>query len=369
MSSSIKLYKALSLFCEEYIQPFDANSCLVIVAILTIVYFAWTSTEVTDVARTVLIFDSHRFRRHNSLLVSVFSTSRGQQSPQETVESTVETEGQTVENTSSSSTVLITPQEPTPPTVEQAIDEVYTLTEHQRTLEQMTIESLQENIENVISETFQQDSGPQEIIREMDRDRNDMELRYRPSTSAQARSLEADNSASTENCSNENSENEQISKTRSIGDTSASATKTTSDSEFTVKLKYLNDDVKIVKAKSSEALNEFKLRNFSSELEAQKIVRLVFNGQVLSPDSKTLQSCGLFDNCVVHCLVHTRKVQPGSDSSPNSNIQTSQGISSATGTNTNSNGNGILDLLSHRRFNTVFNCLSCLTVMFCWFCR
>lgn len=254
MSSSVKLYKALSLFYEEYIQPFDANSCLVIVAILTVFYFAWKSTEVQEVARTVWIFDNHRFRRHNSLLVSVFSTtsqSRQQPAP-ETIGDTVVSEGdQGQESASVSEIVAPHHHEETPPTVEEAIDEVFTLTGQQRALQQMTIDSLHENIDTVISETFQ-DSGPQQIIREMDRD--DMELRYRPSTSAQARSLEADNSASTENCSNENSENEKISKTRSTSDENTAA----NDSEFTVKLKYLNDDVKIVKAKPSEPLKEFK---------------------------------------------------------------------------------------------------------------
>lgn len=45
-------------------------------------------------------------------------------------------------------------------------------------------------------------------------------------------------------------------------------------------------------------------RNFNEELSAQKIVRLVFNGHVLQPDAKTVAACGLFDNCVVHCLIH-----------------------------------------------------------------
>lgn len=250
MSSSVKLYKALSLFYEEYIQPFDANSCLVIVAILTIIYFAWLSTEVREI-QTVWILDNQRFRRHNSLLVSVFSTtSQSREQPQQATEESAEADSEDQGQTESASVnEIIAPQDPAPPTVEEAIDEVYTVTGQQRALEQMTIDSIHQNIESVISETFQ-DPGPQHIIREMDRE---MELRYRPSTSAQARSLEADNSASTENCSNENSENEQISKTRSSTDT-----KTTNDSEFTVKLKYLNDDVKIVKAKPNEALKEFK---------------------------------------------------------------------------------------------------------------
>lgn len=39
-------------------------------------------------------------------------------------------------------------------------------------------------------------------------------------------------------------------------------------------------------------------------MNAQKLVRLVFNGHVLQPDAKTIAACGLFDNCVVHCLIH-----------------------------------------------------------------
>lgn len=33
-------------------------------------------------------------------------------------------------------------------------------------------------------------------------------------------------------------------------------------------------------------------------------MRLVFNGHVLQPDAKTVAACGLYDNCVVHCLIH-----------------------------------------------------------------
>lgn len=58
-------------------------------------------------------------------------------------------------------------------------------------------------------------------------------------------------------------------------------------------------------------------RNFTDELSGQKIVRLVFNGHVLQPDTKTLKACGLFDNCVVHCLVHNPR--------PYSNLTTNQG--------------------------------------------
>lgn len=48
-------------------------------------------------------------------------------------------------------------------------------------------------------------------------------------------------------------------------------------------------------------------RHFESEMSANKLVRLIFNGKVLQQDSDTLQNCGMFDNCVVHCLIHNKR--------------------------------------------------------------
>lgn len=36
-------------------------------------------------------------------------------------------------------------------------------------------------------------------------------------------------------------------------------------------------------------------------------MRLVFNGRVLQPDTQTLEQCGLFNDCVVHCWVHQQR--------------------------------------------------------------
>lgn len=254
MSSSIKLYKALSLFYEEYIQPFDVNAYLVIVAIFTIIYLGWLSTELQNI-QSVWIWETPRSRRNNSVLVGIFNTRpRSQTQSRGTVTTDGGSPNQELEGTQSSSVTEETAAlDPVLETVEQTYNDTYTANEEHRVQTQMTLNNLQENIDHLIGETIQ-DPVPQQIIREMDRD--DMELRYRPSTSAQARSLEADNSASVENCSNENSENEQISKTRSKTDTIA--TTDSDNTEFTVKLKYLNDDVKIVKAKPNEILKDFK---------------------------------------------------------------------------------------------------------------
>lgn len=56
-------------------------------------------------------------------------------------------------------------------------------------------------------------------------------------------------------------------------------------------------------------------RHFQLELESRKLVRLVFNGQVLQPDNTTLEQCGFFNNCVVHCLIHQPRPAPVASSS------------------------------------------------------
>ncbi|XP_011866273.1 PREDICTED: transmembrane and ubiquitin-like domain-containing protein 2 [Vollenhovia emeryi] len=77
-----------------------------------------------------------------------------------------------------------------------------------------------------------------------------------------------------------------------------------SNNNITIKLKFINDDQKVVTGSLKEILGDFKRRHFQVELEARKAVRLVFNGRVLQPDTQTLEQCGLFNDCVVHCWVH-----------------------------------------------------------------
>lgn len=71
----------------------------------------------------------------------------------------------------------------------------------------------------------------------------------------------------------------------------------------TIRLKFLNETQKDVEASLVENLGQFKRRNFTEELGNNKNVRLIFNGQVLRDEGSSLRSCGLFDMCVVHCLV------------------------------------------------------------------
>jgi hypothetical protein len=56
-------------------------------------------------------------------------------------------------------------------------------------------------------------------------------------------------------------------------------------------------------------------------MAARKVIRLIFNGQVLQSDDRTLQNYGLFDNCVVHCLVHNQRFSsPNVENAANVNV-------------------------------------------------
>ncbi len=85
------------------------------------------------------------------------------------------------------------------------------------------------------------------------------------------------------------------------GDSSDSSSSSTPP--ITIKLKFLNDSQREVRARPSESLGRFKRRHFAEALADNKVVRLIFNGQMLSGDRESLGHYGLFDNCVVHCLV------------------------------------------------------------------
>ncbi|KAH0552700.1 transmembrane and ubiquitin-like domain-containing protein 1 [Cotesia glomerata] len=137
------------------------------------------------------------------------------------------------------------------------------------------------------------------------------------------------------------------------------------DNEITIKLKFINDDQKIVTGRLKEMLSEFKRRHFQVELDAQKRVRLVFNGQVLQPDSETLEKCGLFHNCVVHCLVH----QPLLPTPSQSTSSRYSGNSNPAFQNVPNGDSGISSL--HQEWDLSRLLVSILTMLlaFAWYCR
>lgn len=124
-----------------------------------------------------------------------------------------------------------------------------------------------------------------------------------------------------------------------------------------IRLKYLNDDQKLVEGRLHEQLGDFKRRHFGLELAADKLVRLIFNGQVLQSDNETLQGYGLFDNCVVHCLVHQQRSGAA--------VENQLARDSAT------NANSAPDATPHRDWDLGIVLYASLSVLLglAWYCR
>lgn len=176
------------------------------------------------------------------------------------------------------------------------------------------VDRLRRHAENLIHRLVTED-GPEAIIRQMDQDLPD-EVPSASTAAANSTTMTAAEEA--QNCTNENNENvnkqqggQQPDRDATDGGSERAAEEeqgqiqgAIDEDPWKIKIKYLNDDMKVVKAQPSQTLGDFKRQNFAVELAAKKLVRLVFNGKVLQPDGTSLRSCGLFENCVVHCLVH-----------------------------------------------------------------
>ncbi|KAH7731426.1 Ubiquitin family protein [Aphelenchoides avenae] len=90
-----------------------------------------------------------------------------------------------------------------------------------------------------------------------------------------------------------------------------------------IKLKFLDDTQRTARAWLSTTVGEFKKNYFSDVLTTGKVVRLIFQGQLLRDDTRSLESYGLHDQCVVHCHVGTRPYsQPASSNNGNGQSNT-----------------------------------------------
>ncbi|EFO27509.2 hypothetical protein LOAG_00973 [Loa loa] len=89
-----------------------------------------------------------------------------------------------------------------------------------------------------------------------------------------------------------------------------------------VKLKFL-DDSQVVACTALECtVGQFKRRYFWESILAGKIVRLIYRGQLLRDDTRSLLSYGLHDQCVVHCHVSSTPYAQPSSSAPNASNNT-----------------------------------------------
>uniref|UniRef100_A0A1B0D302 Uncharacterized protein n=1 Tax=Phlebotomus papatasi TaxID=29031 RepID=A0A1B0D302_PHLPP len=345
----------------------DLVTAISVILLLSIVLvFAWKSTNVRELhlspaflvienSRRRLIERIHQFQYQQPHSQASAGRSTSQQSNHSSATEEVELENDSTPADESVSN--------TPSSLEEDNHHFNVLSEHhERFLSQA--EEIIESLE-----------GPDEIIREMDDMTDGIRHRHwRDSGASQAQSVGAGSSpaaaspsdtSTIDNCTNENNENDISEGAR---DTVAPPEAPPLVADMRIKLKYLDDVQRIVQGRPNEPIGDFKKRNFSVELAANKLVRLVFNGHVLQPDSKTLQACGLFDNCVVHCLIHKKPSshpQGNTDNGQSASVNGSEsaGISQQQqqrNDRSTDNGSGYL---------FVSLGLLILAIIFTWYCR
>lgn len=404
----------MRLFFEELLIGFELKNFLIALAVLFIVYLAWESTYVRDYRvqpNAVLIIENNR-----RLLGDIGVSSQRDLRPRTdwTLESTApdgissesrpsETTGTDINSTTTNNNNLTHQQNSTetvsnvqripepPPSLEVVIEEVHDLASVRQQLNENVYRTL-ESFEEGISELLENNTGPEEVITAMDTNEG---LRRRPigftsevlgvaSASTEATSSSADltdSRVNAEKCStNTNKKTSESSASNADDKHKFEANPTEKNDEFRIKLKYLNDDMKLVTGSPNENIGDFKKRNFTLELSAQKFVRLVFNGHVLQPDSKTLQACGLFDNCVVHCLVHNRNPNAANQNQQqtgNSSLGQGNSSNNASGdTNQSNNEVPMVGNFSNHEGTTNHMILMyggiviiVLSLIFGWYCR
>uniref|UniRef100_A0A1L8DSK2 Putative transmembrane and ubiquitin-like domain-containing protein 2 n=1 Tax=Nyssomyia neivai TaxID=330878 RepID=A0A1L8DSK2_9DIPT len=322
------------------------TAVFVTILLSIVVVFAWKSTNVREdhLSAAVLVIENSRRRLIERIHQFQYQQPQAHNSAQSTSQDTSTTNDEAVvEDTTQSVDVTLAST--------AALDagrNFNVLSEHhERFLSQA--EEIIESLE-----------GPDQLIREMDDMTDGIRHRHWRPTAGDATEPQPSDTSTIDNCTNENNEND-------ISEGARDAV-TIPESDMRIKLKYLDDVQRTVQGRPTEAIGDFKKRNFSVELAADKLVRLVFNGHVLQPDSKTLQACGLFDNCVVHCLIHKK---------PSNNPQGSvDGAQNTTGNGADTPGMLPPQLPRNDRssdggsgFVYASLALLSLAIVFSWYCR
>ncbi|XP_047355132.1 transmembrane and ubiquitin-like domain-containing protein 1 isoform X2 [Vespa velutina] len=235
----------------------EVTDFFIALSIILVAWFAWCSTNIADqpIIRTVLILQ-HRTRTSITELRPNQNTNTFNQSRNLEISDEDSMETNTIESNNSEASCP-----------ETSIADV-TAPALRRVAEATTSEE-------VLIETMDSFNNEETIVLKKSNEENSTDESNKPESMC----------PSTTGCTTEN-------------------LSTANANEITIKLKFINDDQKVVTGSLKEMLGDFKRRHFRVELDSQKLVRLVFKGQVLQPDSQTLERCGLYNHCVVHCLVH-----------------------------------------------------------------
>ncbi|KAI9554167.1 hypothetical protein GHT06_019439 [Daphnia sinensis] len=94
------------------------------------------------------------------------------------------------------------------------------------------------------------------------------------------------------------------------------ASPTRTEAIISVKLMYMDDTHRVVESPTNMTIGDFKKTHFKNELNSNKVVKLIFNGQVLSEESSILSQVGLDNNSVIHCLIHQPRSTNAATTSP-----------------------------------------------------
>uniref|UniRef100_A0A2M4AB67 Putative transmembrane and ubiquitin-like domain-containing protein 2 n=1 Tax=Anopheles triannulatus TaxID=58253 RepID=A0A2M4AB67_9DIPT len=360
--------------------------------LLVVLYLAWRSTYVREdrpSAQDAVLAIENNLRRLNTLPLRRLNTQHNvttiilrSSSQQSNISNVTETEGLDLENDSIASSI---------DNITQSI--LTEASESATGLDLSDTEGYPSVVRPAVVDTFH-DAGPEEIIRQMDA--TDPTDGASPSATADIAGTPSSSElrqrrrpATTENEPSATDLPDRAGAANAPGNATTDNDEGSAVKPIRIKLKYLNDDSKLVEGNLNEGIGEFKRRNFTLELAAQKLVRLVFNGHVLQPDTKTLAACGLFDNCVVHCLIHNQKSslnggdrpQDGGTVSGDNRFQIPAGDSVNDGgnegnenaDNRDTNGHPNDSARSRTRYGTYFIHIGTLAVtvliLYGWYCR
>ncbi|XP_034950904.1 transmembrane and ubiquitin-like domain-containing protein 1 [Chelonus insularis] len=303
----------------------EVTDFFIVVGVLLIGWIAWCSTNISEqpLIRTVLILQ-HRTRTHIAELRANNQSSRTDSRSTNSEESSDESIA--VSNDANNET------EQTCPINSQEASQV-------------TPEAT--NASNAVENT----SSEEVLIQAMDSLNDGPNLHYRPVKLTTPESTTTSEASSV------------------IPPDSVSESASCEDNEITIKLKFINDDQKLVTGRLKELLGDFKRRHFQVELDAQKRVRLVFNGHVLQPDSETLEKCGLYNNCVVHCLVHQPRLPPVSASQSNATDTSSIYSGPQSFANVSTGDTGISSLHNEWDLSRLLVSILTLILAFAWYSR
>jgi|UniRef100_A0AC35EQW6 hypothetical protein len=78
------------------------------------------------------------------------------------------------------------------------------------------------------------------------------------------------------------------------------------EESINIRLKHLDDRIVSAQFQPSVTVGDFKKLHFAQELEAGKVIRLIFQGQLLRNDSRTLTSYGIVEQSVIHVHIGQR---------------------------------------------------------------